>query len=158
MSKQLSGNAVNELACLLVPVVGKNLIMPNVSVAEIVGYLHPVADADTPQWLLGMISWRNQQVPLISFDALNGQHLPESKVENRLAILNSTGISQDLPWIAIVTQSTPRLMRVGAEEIAEIPGMELGPFEQMAVSVNGEEAFIPDLNKLQQEFINFKDT
>ncbi len=149
-------NELTELACLLIPVEGKNLILPNVSVAEIVGYLFPVAEDDTPEWFLGMVNWRGQEVPLVSFDALNGQTVPDFLVANRLAIINTTGIDDKLLWIGIVTQYTPRLMRVGAQEINELEGEELAPMEVMAVTVNGEEAVVPNIDLLQQKYLQFR--
>ena len=74
MALQLaSSNDVQDVSTLLIPVEGKTLLLPNVAVAEILEYSHPVAQPDVPTWYLGNIEWRTLQVPLISFESVNEQ-------------------------------------------------------------------------------------
>ena len=157
VSEGLQLNELNELACLVIPTSGNNLLLPNVSVAEIVGYLHPIAPIDSPEWLLGMIDWRNQQVPLISFECLNGDSKPQMDVENRIVILNTTGISDELTWIGIVAKSTPHLVRVASDEINEGENEPLGSMELVSVSIYDEYAVIPDIDLIQKKYAEYCD-
>ncbi len=139
---------VIEVASLLIPITGRHLILPNVSVAEVIPYRVPELLADKPAWLLGQVAWRNQSVPVMSFEAINDE--PFTEVEGRrIAILNDVTGDPELPFCGIITAGVPRLMRVIAEELVVDPDTPPGPMEQFRVLVAGERACIPDLALLQ---------
>lgn len=144
-----------DVASLLIPLEGRLLLAPNVSVAEIVplGPIEPVSEA--PDWFLGFYSWRDLQVPLLSFEALNGEARPQAGARARIAVFNGTGVSEDLPFLAILAQGLPRLARVSAEEIQEREGVETKAFELMPVSWAGEQAVIPDVPRIEQALVDF---
>ncbi|MCB1616909.1 MAG: chemotaxis protein CheW [Pseudomonadales bacterium] len=147
---------LNDIASLLLPVVGQYLLLPGVSVAEIVGFLPPEdRGANAPDWFLGYVEWRKLKVPVISFEVMNGQPLPEAHENNRIAVLNNTGQSKSLPFFAIVTQATPRLMRISESEIDEINSAQLNKFENMRVRVQEEEATIPAFVEMEKALIRF---
>ena len=69
----------NELATLLIPMSGEQLVLPNVTVAEIIPYIEPQAHNDKPDWYLGVFNWRNIDVPLVSFETINGESADNSQ-------------------------------------------------------------------------------
>lgn len=147
---------VNEVASLLIPMAGKQLLVPNVSVAEIVpvGQIDPVEGA--PDWYLGDYHWRDLTLPLVSFEAINGGARPEVGSRSRVLILNTTGVSDALHFTAVLAQGLPRLARVTPEEL-QTRDEELlkRPFERMPVRWAGEEAVIPDLPAIEQRVIEY---
>ena len=113
MSGELQSTvAASELATLLIPVNGKQLVLPNVSVAEIIAYAEPQPQDDVPNWYLGTFPWRNIMVPLVSFEAINEEPFVSQSQDRRIAVLNGIIDSQRLPFCGIATESVPRLMRV----------------------------------------------
>jgi|SRR5690554_435902 len=144
-----------DLASLLIPIEGELLLVPNVSVAEIVplGRVEQVSDA--PDWLLGNYRWRERSVPLLSFETINGGIRPSAGTQARVAVFNSTGVSDELPFVAILAQGLPRLARVNADELQERDGIENRPFDLMPVSWAGEQAVIPDISALEQAVQDF---
>ncbi|NER61296.1 chemotaxis protein CheW, partial [Pseudomonas sp. MAFF212428] len=62
----------NTLTGLLLPLSDRCLVLPNVAVAELIGYQACTASPDQPAWLLGWIDWRSQRLPLLSFEAACG--------------------------------------------------------------------------------------
>ena len=146
---------IQEVASLLVPLNDCLLLLPNVSVAEIVPITQVLPVSDAPNWYLGDCIWREQKVPVLSFETLNGDPKGGTSSRARFAVLNSTGISDDLPFIAIVTQGLPRLARVNEEEIREREG-DKKPFELMYVSWAGEDAVIPDVSRMEQAFLDYR--
>lgn len=67
-----NGNQVTNVSCLLLPLLGTTLVVPNVTVAEMAP-MTPVQEvAGTPDWFVGFYHWRNQKVPLLSYEVLNG--------------------------------------------------------------------------------------
>lgn len=141
---------VQDLASLLIPLDGELLLVPNVSVAEIVPLGRVEQVTDGPEWLLGNYQWRERSVPLLSFEAINGGVRPPAGAQARVAVFNSTGVSDELPFVAILAQGLPRLARVNADELQEREGIERRPFDLMPVSWAGEQAVIPDITALEQ--------
>ena len=105
---------VQEVASLLIPIQGRLLLAPNVTVAEIVPVSQVIPVADAPAWYLGNCNWREQTIPLFSFEVMNGEDKPGVASRSRFAVLNTTGVNESLPFIAILTQGLPRLgSRIG---------------------------------------------
>jgi chemosensory pili system protein ChpC len=148
-----STDSINELATLLVPVSGRQLVLPNVTVAEIIPYMQPQADDSKPDWFLGMFTWRNTGVPLVSFEKLNGESHVEAGSSPRIAVLNGIVDGQNLPFCGIVTTSAPRLMRIISDEISPVENTDHGPAELSKVMVSGEHAVIPNVDYIQQEIL-----
>lgn len=151
----LENAQANEVASLLIPITGRLLLLPTVTVAEMVPFAEPLHNPNTPDWHLGEISWREHQIPLISFELINGESKPMYSSSCRIAILNNTGVNEKLPFLAIATQGIPRLSRVKADEIQEIEGQQLKHYELMAVNHAGESVIIPNVSGLEQTLIDF---
>jgi len=64
--------SLSIIASLYLPVTGNSLVLPNVSVAEIVDYKTPEPVEDTPEWFLGNIEWRGVTLPVISYELFGG--------------------------------------------------------------------------------------
>lgn len=146
---------VQEVASLLIPIQGRLLLAPNVTVAEIVPVSQVIPVADAPAWYLGNCSWREQTIPLLSFEVLNGEDKPGVASRSRFAVLNTTGVNESLPFIAILTQGLPRLARVTEEEITEREDADNKPYELMHVSWAGEEAVIPHVEAMERAFLDY---
>src|SRR5690606_5362109 len=100
-------------------------------------------------------TWRDLSVPLLSFEALNGETRAQASPRARIAVFNSTGVSDDLPFVAILAQGLPRLARVNSEELQKRESTGQKPFELMSVSWAGEQAVIPDVSSLEQAMVDF---
>lgn len=139
------------LSCVLIPVLEGTLLLPNVSVAEIVDYAEPEALADGPPWMIGQLRWRGLTLPVISYDAANGgaTRLPENN-RRRIAVLNTIGEAHDrLPFLALVTQGIPRQAKIEESALTAKDGAR-GPADLMLVDFEGETTRIPDLEYLEQ--------
>lgn len=146
---------VQEVASLLIPIQGRLLLAPNVTVAEIVPVSQVLPVENAPAWYLGNCSWREQTIPLLSFEVMNGEDKPGVASRSRFAVLNTTGVNDSLPFIAILTQGLPRLARVTEEEITEREDADNKPFELMHVSWAGEEAVIPHVEAIERAFLDY---
>ncbi|KZZ77140.1 hypothetical protein A3765_23600, partial [Oleiphilus sp. HI0130] len=117
-------------------------------------YSRPKVKEGFPHYYLGDISWRGIDVPLLSFEEVNGGDRPPKNTEVRIAVLNNTGTdSQRLPFVAILTQGLPRLVKVSEDIIQHASKSDL-PAEHSRIRVDGEEAVIPNLNYLESLAIN----
>ncbi|HQQ62869.1 MAG TPA: chemotaxis protein CheW [Pseudomonadales bacterium] len=142
---------VTDIPSMLLPVGDKQLLLPGVAVAEIVNYSYPERPDDAPAWFYGNITWRKLSVPVVSFEILNGQEMPRNTSGRRIAVLNNTGVHDALPFIAIVIQGIPRLVRITTKDITEETGLSLAPAERMAARLaNSELVFVPDVGELER--------
>ena len=51
----------DEVASLLIPMVGRPMLLPNVAVEEIVPWEEPEKQDNAPEGLLGTVSWRGKE-------------------------------------------------------------------------------------------------
>jgi chemosensory pili system protein ChpC len=110
--------ASDAVHCLQIPMYEESILLPNAAVAEVIGYIEPEPLPDAPDWYLGKISWREHQVPLISFEVASGGQNPGYLGGSRIAVLNTLQGNRQFPYIAIVTQGIPSLKLVREKQIA----------------------------------------
>jgi chemosensory pili system protein ChpC len=145
---------ITDISSMLLPVEGRLLLLPGVSVAEIVGFVPPEHDeTDMPSWYLGTIHWRNQRVPLVSYEMMTGGSQPFISSHCRIAVMNNTGLSQQLDFFAMLLQATPKLLRLKSEEVKENSDQHPAEGEKMHVLVSGEKAVIPDTQFMERTII-----
>ena len=149
---------INQLSTLLIPISGRHLILPNVTVAEIIPFREPVVAVteDVPNWFLGHFEWRSSQVPLVSFEAINDEPFAARGHNRRIAILNNVTGDSAIPFCGLVTEGLPRLQRLLADEIREDNDATPGPAELARVYINGERASIPNVVWIQQQLLRLR--
>jgi len=140
--------ADTEIRSVLVPLSGGYILIPNATVAEVVGYSEPEPVQGAPEWLLGTFLWRGWQVPLISFTNLTESSATEPVDSARLCITKSLIGNERMPYIAILAQGFPRLTTVTDDNLTEVP-LESKPIAAAGkVIVDSTEAIVPDLDRL----------
>lgn len=138
------------LQCVMIPVTGRQLLLPNVSIAEVVDFDSADAGANTPDWLVGHLDWRGLRLPVVSYDAANGgQLVVPGDNRGRIIVLNTIGPNHTrAPFMALVTQGIPSQARLEEEQMRQLDG-ENGPADLMQVEVDGDTAWIPNLEYLE---------
>lgn len=144
--------SISILSSLYLPVVGGSLVLPNVSVAEIVDYQSPEEVADMPDWFLGHIKWRGVTLPVISYERINETPLPDNLTNTRIAVINTIGPKHEtLPFFAIVTQGIPSQTKIDQDNIKEVEeDVTLGPADLMKVTIMGDQAIIPNVEYVEK--------
>jgi chemosensory pili system protein ChpC len=56
----------DALPCLLIPMLGGRIVLPNVTVAELIPYQAPQATNADADWIVGSIEWRGTMIPVLS--------------------------------------------------------------------------------------------
>lgn len=136
-----------SLTGLLLPLADRHLILPNVAVAELIDYQSSTFDIDTPPWLLGWVSWRERQIPLLSFESACDQKTVIGD-RARIVILNALGGRPELRFIALLVQGIPRSYKIDTQlSYVDVP---LCGLEQAAVQVGEHVAKVPDLLALEE--------
>ncbi|MEE3506985.1 MULTISPECIES: chemotaxis protein CheW [unclassified Pseudomonas] len=138
---------LTTLTGLLLPLGDRNLLVPNVAVAELIDYQDSNAEPDAPIWYLGPIYWRNRTLSLLSFEATCGSRTRVGG-RARIVVLNALGGRADLEFIALLTQGIPRSCKLDSQlSYVDVPLAEL---ELAAVQVGDTVAKIPDLVGLEE--------
>ena len=143
----------DEIPCMLLPLDGQTILVPTVTVAEMAP-MKPLDEVPgAPSWVLGMYNWRNMKVPVLSFELLNGSQAFSLNNQGRVAVLNNTGVDDELPFVAVHTQGIPRMARVGEKDISENKEVARKPFDLIAVRVGLEEFIIPDVSAMEAAYV-----
>jgi len=139
------------LHCLLVPLVGRRLIVPRACVAEVIGLGRFSLREEAPDWLLGEVAWSDRMVPLVSFEAACGDPVPEIGGRSRAVILRSMTGKLGRGGLALICQGLPQLLRLGAEVIElDQDGEQPGAAPVLCrVKVLNETPLVPDLETLE---------
>ncbi|GAB6404736.1 chemotaxis protein CheW [Pseudomonas sp. MHK4] len=141
----------SQLTGLLLPLADRNLILPNVAVAELIDYQPAAFDLDSPPWYLGRVAWRDRQIPLLSFESACGQKIVIGE-RARIVILNALGGRHELKFIALLVQGIPRSYKLDSQlSYVDVP---LCSLEKAAVQVADQVAKVPDLLALEELLVS----
>ena len=138
-----------EIHCMLIPTDTETLLLPTSTMAEVIDYSPPEPMDATPPWLLGQVEWESRQVPVFSFNALiNGTDVGEAPPNSKIMILKSLSNSAKVPYLGLLLGGLPRPVTIKEERLVEIGDEKksLGVFSR--VTVDDDEAIIPDLDRL----------
>ena len=95
------------VASLLVPMQQKNLLVPNVSIAEVVPRSELEQADNAPPWHLGHLHWRGERVPVISFEIANSQVRGQDVRDARIAVFNAVSARPlRAPWVELKYSKT----------------------------------------------------
>jgi len=145
-----STGSVLDLSALLLPVTGQLLVVPTAVVAEIIKRRELHAPEGAPAWLLGHVKWHQAAVPVVSFEALNGQAVAEEDSGSRIVIIATLDGQSVLRHYALLTRGVPNLLRLTPEDILPAESLVQGVAEHMKVQVHGQAAAIPDLDYIER--------
>ncbi|MEW8260599.1 MAG: chemotaxis protein CheW, partial [Candidatus Thiodiazotropha taylori] len=61
----MSQAVVKEVRSVLIPLHERQILLPNATVAEVMGYQQPeYAGDELPEWFLGHLAWRGVMIPV----------------------------------------------------------------------------------------------
>lgn len=135
----------DNIESLLVPMQGRPWLLPQSALAETLAIRQPDRPSRGVDWMLGWISWRDQDVPLISFERLNETGQVKIGVGARMVVLNST--HSEYPFYAVIAQGEPQNVTVASDELMQEP-TETGPVEAVFAQMGETLVVIPDLDAI----------
>ena len=140
----------DELRGVLVQTAEERLLLPNTTVAEVMSRVPVQPLPGAPHWLPGQIQWHGLSVPVVSFARLAG--LGEEPVggSSKIMVIKALGGNPQLPYIALLTPSFPRLVSVPRDGLladATEDALPLGV--HMRVLLGEESALLPDLERIE---------
>lgn len=139
----------DEVAGLLVPMSGATWLLPSIAMAEVIPLRQPDRPGRGADWLLGWLSWRNQDVPLISIERLNGHGQGSIGRKARIGIFNNGDATPR--FFAVIVEGDPQSLSVAAAALEALPNATCGAAESMCVRLNDQPAVIPNLEYISQK-------
>jgi len=141
--------ADKEIRTFIAPLIDGFMMIPNSTVAEVLAFERPEPFKQAPAWLLGELSWRDWQVPVICFEQLLEKNSRTSVTPRaRILIIKTLGESTQVNYIGLVIQGLPKLKKVTASSLVEKQTDNLPEILFSIVSIDDLEAVIPELGNL----------
>lgn len=139
-----------QIKCLLLPVTGPAVIVPNSAVAEIITQQEITPAADAPDWFLGTGRWRGTDIPLIAFDRLVGERSDVPEPAGRFVVLFGLEGDGAPGFYGIRIDQLPRTDTVDRERLRPADGQaHASEYVQLRGVIGGErECLVPDLDAL----------
>jgi len=127
------------------------LLVPMSAVAEIILNQEVVADKQSPAWMFGWINWRNLDIPLIDFAALQAdQPAKDFAASTRILVLNSLLEGHEQRYYAIISQGFPHTLRLEEDSVlAAQDKVELAPCISLNVDCDGQFLQLPDFQQIE---------
>jgi chemosensory pili system protein ChpC len=146
--------ADERIHSLEIPLAGASLLVPSAAVAEVTNptEVHPLPGA--PAWVLGVIGWRSQPVPVISFEALIGKPVPPLSDDAKIVVFYPLAGPRDGEFYAMLAIAEPRPQPITSKSIetedpARLPDT---PLIAAGVRIKGRTLYIPDFDALRRTF------
>ena len=151
--EQLQADSEQVVRCLLIPQKNATLLLPGAVIAEVTDYTPPETSQFSPDWLLGILSWRGRNIPLVEFENLFGAVSIQEEIPNQVAVLNCLNGNQDISFIAITLNSLPHLVQVDSASI-EYVEEDLQEDESGAIlarmNFSGEAVVVPNIDFIEE--------
>ncbi|MEM7406740.1 MAG: chemotaxis protein CheW [Pseudomonadota bacterium] len=106
----MSTDDTQPVRCMFLPLSDRGLLVPSTGVAEIVGMSPPRPIDAAPPWLLGYMSWRGVDIPLLSVESALGDEAPPVGVRNRVAVMYALRDDLQPGFYGVVIQRLPTVV------------------------------------------------
>lgn len=140
---------------MYLPLQMDGLLVPDVTVVEILRVDKIASQIKSPEWFIGSIQWRGYELPLISFESLNGAATVNPENISRVAIINGIADQSHLPYYAVVISNTPSLHEIVGDDLTLCEGRPRGRAEAMSVTINDLVAGVPNIEWVEQHLLAY---
>ena len=145
----MAGEGSRQLKCLVLPVKGTPVIVPNSAVAEIITQQDIAPSGNTPDWFLGTGAWRGTEIPLIAFDRLCGERQDVPEASGRFVVLFGLEGEGAPPFYGIRIDALPRSETVDGERLQPARGpAHASEYVAARAIVGDRECLVPDFDAL----------
>ena len=143
----------SALETLVIPLQKSTILLPQICVAEIIPYEPLQRVQKTPDWFIGLLAWRGEQVPVVSFEMLTIKRASFSLVSvssASLVVVRALEQWQDFQYYALVAQAVPQLMSINEADLFEA-GEERAVTELMKAGLGKLVVSLPDLDFIERQ-------
>ena len=139
-----------DINCVVLPIGELGLLVPSVCVAEVLPWRRFREAGNMPNWMVGVLTWRGDSIPVVRFENLNGSTEEASRDCECVAVMNRCRSAQGPEFYAIATDGLPRMIQVNEQDV--VPEQtHLGVAETAAMKVGREQLRIPNLGYIEDQ-------
>jgi chemosensory pili system protein ChpC len=148
----MTGEELDELTvrCFILPLYGMSLLVPNTIVAEVIDYKPAQSAGHMPEWMIGMLSWRGRNVPVISFERLLGQETASYNEGRRYIVCNTLNANPRVPFIALEVQGIPHLTMVNNAMLEQDSEEQREPAILANLRLSEESVIVPNIDVMEK--------
>ncbi len=137
--------------CLLISITGGQLLLPSAVVAEVIRYREAETPMNEPDWLLGLLSWRNRKLPLLSLEKFFGSKRQTVPEDPRIIVLYGLHHTDSLPFYAFITQNMPQSLLIKPNSLHNPKtSQRAGLLASVGLSEQ-QTGWLPDLEYLEKQ-------
>lgn len=131
----------------------KLVIVPNAAIAEIIS-VHEVREAEnSPKWMLGKARWHGVELPVVSYEAADGDDAQAVNLNTQVAVMYSASEEEDkkYPFIGLAMHGVPHVSTFSREQIkVDDYATSDHPMVAQRVRINGAAAGILDIPAIEE--------
>ena len=145
--------SAEQIYAVLIAIAGDTLLLPNLTVAEVLAADAVQREAGMPDWFAGYIEWNGRRVPVIRFERLNRRSPSGETRRERVVVLNSPGRYLPSGHLAVLAQAYPHLTMLTRAAVQPLP-LRSDDRDELVLSrarVASQEALVPDLERVEAE-------
>jgi chemosensory pili system protein ChpC len=147
-------NTSQNVRSLLIPLSSNWMLLPGAMIAEVIPFRAPDQPAHDNGWFRGMFQWREQRVPLISFEQVAHLELPSVTDNPRIVICYGIRNPKKLPFYGIKTPSIPLSISINESTLKSPVPISEGHHGLLAsVIIVNKTAWLPDVDYLEKILI-----
>ena len=140
------------LKCIILTLKKENVLIPSAVIAEIVSVENIEAVPDTPAWLIGKFKWRDEYIPLVSFEVASGNDVLPNSRSTQVAVFyilnDESGLKE--PYVGLMISGVPHVTRFTTDQIkADENRTADHPMVAQYVKVNGVSMGILDVDAME---------
>ena len=146
--------AQDRIHSLEIPLAEMSLLVPSAAIAEVVAAGALTRVPASPHWLVGVLGWRLQAVPVVSFEALLGGATTAPSEASKIVVFYPLPGRKPFEFFGVLTRSEPRPQSIDAvSAIAAEPGeLPESPYLAAGLKNDGQLLAIPDFDALKTLF------
>ncbi len=138
-----SETSVDRVSGLVLTLENRQLLVPITAVAEVVNTIETPQEDAAGGALYGWINWREERIPLLSFEALAGGQRPALDSGDRMVVLNAIEDVAEQGFYALLLQALPHPLQITPETRLEQDHSDA--LILMETAVEDGTAAVPDL-------------
>ena len=131
----------------------KLVVVPNAAVAEIVSVSDVRETENSPNWLLGKTRWHGVDLPVVSYEAADGDEAQAVNLNTQIAVMYSASEDEEIkyPFIGLAMHGVPHVSTFSREQInADEGAFDDHPMVAHKVRINGAAAGILDIPAIEK--------
>ena len=131
----------------------KLVVVPNAAVAEIISVQDVRETENSPKWMLGKTLWRGVELPVVSYEAADGEEAQAVNLNTQIAVMYSASDDEEMkyPYIGLAMHGVPHVSTFSRDQIKTDENAENDhPMVAQKVRINGAAAGILDIPAIEK--------